>query len=335
VIRRRWRASLRFRAYRVLDDAPVTVNAHRYRARLLRRVDGTNLREADLGHTSDAGDGALVVIDTVFRLAADEVWPMLDPADDARRNAVERAHAASVRAEAFTALPPEDYARLARTARARFVMVDAAAAINARSWCSAVPAIGHVPWWGYSPVLTARARGVAAEPPEDPDCPPLLPEEAEDFASGSRVVRAEPGLDRSLAALVTWLARAVIVHEARHAADDREADGLRVPLPCAQCPPRLGTSGRAELAAYLTSFATPGVGRVSYYQACRAAGAGAGPHGAALLVAGKALGPGGCLAPPRDLYALARRAEQELFGRTSAVTLPEVRPIAGLVPTPR
>lgn len=168
MIRRRWRASLRFRAYRVLDDAPVTVNAHRYRARLLRRVDGTNLREADLGHTSDAGDGALVVIDTVFRLAADEVWPMLDPADDARRNAVERAHAASVRAEAFTALPPEDYARLARTARARFVMVDAAAAINARSWCSAVPAIGHVPWWGYSPVLTARARGVAAEPPRTP-----------------------------------------------------------------------------------------------------------------------------------------------------------------------
>ncbi len=335
VLRRRWRASLRFRAYRVVDDAPVAVGARRYRARMLRRVDGTNLREADLGHAGEADDGALVVIDTVFRLAADEVWPMLDPSDDAHRPPLERAHAAAVRAEAASALPPDDLARLTRTAHARLVMVNAAAAINARSWCSAVPAIGHVPWWGYGPALVERARAAVAEAPEDPDCPPMLPEEAEDFAAGSLTIRAEAGLDRSLTALVTWLARAVIVHEVRHVADDWEADGLRAPLACDDCPRGLGTSGRAELAAYLASFGAPGVGRVSFYQACRAAGAGVGPHGAALQVAAKHLGGGGCLAPPRDLYAAARRAERGLFGRVTAVTLPPVRPIAGLVPTPR
>ncbi len=333
VLRRRWRASLRFRAYRVVDDAPVAVGARAYRARLLRRVDGTNLREADLGHAGEADEGALVVIDTVFRLAADEVWPMLDAADDVHRAPLERAHAAAVRAEAASVLAPEDHARLARTAHARFVMVNAASAINARSWCSAVPAIGHVPWWGYTPELAARARAVAAEAPEDPDCPPMLPEEAEDFASGSVAVRAEAGLDRSLAALVTWLARAVTVHEVRHVADDWEVDGLRTPLACDDCPRALGTSGRAELAAYLASFGTPGVGRVSFYQACRAAGGGVGPHGAALRVANKEVGA--CLAPPRDLYGAARRAERALFGRATSVTLPPARSVAGLVPTRR
>ncbi len=97
---RRRPAKLHFRVYRVLDDARVGVGAQRYRARLLRRVDRTNLVEADLGHTSDADEGALVVVDTVFNFAVDDVWPLLDANDDPQRPPMQRAHAAFVRIEA-------------------------------------------------------------------------------------------------------------------------------------------------------------------------------------------------------------------------------------------
>jgi len=329
---RRSPAKLHFRVYRVLDDARVGVGAQRYRARLLRRVDRTNLIEADLGHTSDADEGALVVVDTVFNFAVDDVWPLLDANDDPQRPPMQRAHAAFVRIEAARALPREDLARLTATAHARFAMLQAAASINARAWCESALYIQRVPWRGYSLELVRAARAVARETPEDPDCPPLLPEEADDFAAGSAVMRETAGLDHALASLVVWVSRAVVVHEARHAADDREADGLRSEMRCAHCPPWLRTSGRAELSAYLASFATPGIGHLSYFQACRAAGVGMGPHVDALTVASESLHRGGCLAPPGGLYTRAGRLERELLGHTSAVTLPPAPPVERFMP---
>lgn len=324
------RSRVYFRVYRVVRDEPVLIAGRPYRARWVRRTDRTNLIETDLGHTSDADDGALVVADSVTDLAIDQVWPMLDPALDAQLEPLAQAHAPFVRAEARRALSPETFATLASTAAARRALASTARSIDGRAACGSVTRVGRLPLAGFAPSGIASARAWAEQTVRD-ECPELLPEEVDDIATASTRLRAEPGLTRAVSELLAWVSGSVAAHEARHAADDRVSDGLRTPLPCAACR-SLGTSARAELSAFVTSFATPGVGRVAHYQACALTSGGLGPHADAMALLQRAPDGPRCEAPPRDLYASARALEQHFFHRDERVELPRVRPSPELLP---
>ena len=107
-----------------------------------------------------------------------------------------------------------------------------------------------------------------------------------------------------------WLSRAVSLHELRHVLDGQRAGSG--PLPCPICPASLDAPARAELSAYLASFAAPGVGVLALYQAAylrRAFDESAeesAPHAAALAFALDALLSTRDGGPPADLAVRAR-----------------------------
>ena len=73
------RAFLYLKVYRVVADVRVKVAGEPMRARLLRRVDNTNVVELYLGSASRHQDGAMVVVDRIVEFAQNELWPLLAP----------------------------------------------------------------------------------------------------------------------------------------------------------------------------------------------------------------------------------------------------------------
>jgi hypothetical protein len=76
---------------------------------------------------------------------------------------------------------------------------------------------------------------------------------------------------------------------------------------------------RAELSAYLASFADEGVGHTAALVACSNPEREVGVDAHAIRLAVEASMPGGCSVPSPDLHASARAAEERYFGEREVV----------------
>jgi len=329
------RLQLYARTYRVASE----MSARQGDLRLLRRLDSTNLVEGDLGHTGRPEDGALVLLDRVLAYSVRRVWPTLNPALEGRLDPPRRAMAAAVRAEAFDALSPDLLVLLHEGAEDELSLLEVARSVADRRRCGSTFSIWGLPWRGLAApdreelVDALRAsRGSA--------CPKVTPAEAARMIGASQRLAQTRDLAPAVEELATWVARAVSVHELRHVADGS------VPS-CPGCPTSMGGSTRAELSAYVSSMATPGIGYLSLMQACHVGAGTESPHRRALLYLERHLLPEGCDgSPPSDLYARASELELELFGSRSSVRIPDDFPqrldllepsaaaVARLSPTP-
>ncbi|MCC7537250.1 MAG: hypothetical protein IT379_13590 [Deltaproteobacteria bacterium] len=314
--------------YRGLADVAVRVGERDYRARLFRRADRTNVVELYLGQASTADEGAIVVLDRVRDLAMEDIWPMLDAANDDGLDPLARAYASEIRREAAAAIPAREMNALRATARARAAMEKARQAVRTRyRECESGFTIGQLPWSGLDERWRRRIRAMGrAAVPEDV-CPKVTPDEAEALAAGSESMVRTPDVHRALAALVAWLARSVVAHEARHVADD-DAVGIAEPLDCDGCPDWMDATSRAEMSAFLASFATSGLGYTSLYVACHETRSTRGPHATAMSIVAGRLGAHTCTRgpAPRRLYDRASDLERTLLGRSDPVVLPRSFP---------
>jgi hypothetical protein len=140
-------------------------------------------------------------------------------------------------------------------------------------------------------------------------------EESLAIVEASRALASHDELPAALNALAAQLARGVMVHEARHQADERA--GLPEAL--------LNLHHEAvlkEARSYLASFAHPELGWTSLAQACQGAAGGGGAHDLALgWLRDEGLGDL-CQSPSPELPTLAGRIEAELFGAASVVDVP-------------
>jgi hypothetical protein len=167
------------------------------------------------------------------------------------------------------------------------------------------------------------------DPGSERDCPAVTMKEADRLTAASVRLQHARGLRRALGALLSWVARGVMVHEARHAADDLVGGQPR----CRGCPEELGRKGEAELSAYLASFADERTGHLNLYQACLALALGLrGGSGAAIRLASRELGYACRRGPRDDLYRTASELERSLLGRSEAVVLQGYFP--GVLPLP-
>jgi hypothetical protein len=310
------------KTYHVLADLRAGVGGASVRARLLERADHTNVVELYLGRSSA---DAAVIVDRVRELALDRVWPLLaeEAVAVARAGAADRAFAPFVRAEVAAALPAVTYAVLRDTASDRGALSAAVDAIEARAACGSDLVVVLPSWKGLPAPDFDRLRRLAAAS-AGRRCPAVTSDEAESLIAASTRLSARTDLDPALGALVAFLARAVTVHEVRHAADALAA-GPDVPPACPGCPPGVGDPEvRNELSAYLASFAALATGYSALFQACALAREEPdSAHGVAVTVALSVVAPSAdCSAPPADLAPLAGAAERALFGRSASITLP-------------
>jgi hypothetical protein len=297
---------LAINVYRVAFEGAVMVGPRKVRARLLQRIDRTNLVESWLGVVSDGHDSARVVLDRVRDVALDLLWPLLDPA---RRDAPARALLREVRA----ALPPEHVETLVRTAPLRASALRVAAGINARRRCGSPLTMPRVPWRGFAPE-GCRVLLDAAVPPGSAMCPRVTTPEALALAEVTVTLAGTARLEAALSALVGHLARSVVVHESRHAADRAGGEPA-----CLVCSPRLSAAARSELRAYLASLADPVSGQAALLQVCRASLDPA--HASAWREARGALGDDPCAAPPTDLRDRALAAIRARYGAVDEISL--------------
>ncbi|MBI5537572.1 MAG: hypothetical protein HY898_32920 [Deltaproteobacteria bacterium] len=311
-------------SYHVLGDLRIDTNGEPNRVLLLARADRTNLVESYFGQTAIEHEGALIVADRIAEYSTQQLWPMFGthgPLTD-----LQRAFSSAVRQEARGVLPREVIDELGSAADLHDSLSDAVHALGARRGCGRTVVIEGVPWSGLSERALSMVRR-AADRNSKGRCKRLTSTDAQFLETTSNRLAGDSALEQSLGQLAGWLARAVVVHEVRHVADERHAEaGARTPA-CARCPESLGPNERAELRAYLAAFGTEGLGYVSLMQACGTGGHGPGPSGAALSFALARLMPGGCdAAPPSDLYARAKQMEIELFGSSEPIELPATFP---------
>lgn len=308
------------KAYRVRAQLEARAGQRPVPVQLLTRADPLNVVETVLGHASPDQDAAVVLVDRVHDMALQVVWPLLDPALDPVQPLPDRLFAAAIRREAARNLPADDLAVLRQTAAHRHRLEGVREAVLKRRSCGSRFTMGDLPWSG----LPARSFGsLRSYVDDDQDCPALTAEEANQLIDSSRILAATGRLQPAIERLVAWLARGVAVHEARHVADQLQHRGLEIRLPCQECGPDLGTHGRAELSAYLSELAQPGLAAVSLLQVCRLMDSTSGGTRKALerLVAG--LGPDACRStPPADLAWRAQVLEQTVFGQRDTVQLP-------------
>jgi len=314
--RRRHDALFMTRSYEVLGDMQT---AEGHRLRLLRRADLTNIDEGILGHASDRRTGALVMMGQVMQFAVHQVWPMLHAGLDVRLSADQRGLAPHVRREALAAFSPDLLLLLNETAVDQQALIEVADAIHARESCGNTFKIWGLPWNGLAPpdklaLVEALGRSQGRE------CPEVTLTEAARLLGASERLGGEEELALAVEELVTWVARAVSVHELRHVADQRDPA-------CTGCPEGMSGTAKDELSAYLESFATEGVGYVALSQACSILpdreDVSIAPHAQALAVALERILPEGCAGPiPDDLYERAAAAEAELFGPRERIPLP-------------
>jgi len=310
-------ASFYTKSYAVHSDMKVTVAGRPYRQRIIRRIDRTNVVEMYHGKATTVEEGAFVLVDRLAEFAVNEVWPLLaaDASDP---------FAAAVRTEVLAALPAEHGQLLAQTAPVRARLNGAVTGIRGRRKCSRF-VISSLPWSGLDPGEHSRIQQYA-ERSRGERCPEVTMDEAAGLIESSNALAANRRIEPALEALVALLARGTAVHEARHVADV-DAVGQEQVLPCAECDAELPwRDARAELSAYLASFADPETGVVSLFQACGAMEGGGG-HGAAMEFALIELGDDVCAkGPPADLNQRAAALEQRWLGRSEPVDLTEAFP---------
>jgi hypothetical protein len=312
--------------YRQLHGVDVRVAGESYRGRLLRRADMTNVRENYLGSASTSEEGAMVVLDRVSDFVADEIWTMLAPKADARLSRLQRAFAPAIRAEAAETIPAEQLAVLRDTATDRLELLRAVEAVNARNECSDFR-ITYRPELGYPARQIDRleARAIADQGEE---CPRVTMDEYDTINRASARFQSVDGMEEALGALTAWVTRGVMVHEAKHVADDVRFDALEEPLECNGCPQDMATNSRAEMSAYLSSFGYGAARTVNLFQACHIYPDVRGAHGRALdLILDPLVVDGDCESGPRDDFRKrVIEMESKLLGRTDVIELPETYP---------
>lgn len=308
------------RSYHVVADVRSRGSAPA-RTRLLARVDATNVLEPYVGHSGVHEDGALVVMDRVLHFAVLEVWPLLDPSNDAQLRGRALGFAAAVRAEAESSLALADLALLRSSAVDVLRLVRTIDAMHVRRSCGSRFLMREVPWNGLSPAsreLLGRAlvRGVGS------GCPDATSREARALVEVSERLKHMEGLTEAVEALVGWVAHGVALHELVHVAE--VVHGERRERACTGCPTAMGAVERDELHAYLTSFADERTGAVALLQACGLAGHPVGANEQAFAYAAQRLlgrrGVRACeLGPPADLHARAAADVRSLFGRAAHI----------------
>ena len=322
-IRLRPRPFLYLKVYRVVADLRVQVSDESIRARLLRRVDGTNVVELYLGSASRHQDGAMVVVDRIVEFSINEVWPLLAPPKSDAAPPPRQRFGPLVRQEARRVLPASALTLLSRLAPARARLADGMKSINAQARCGSRFRVLAIPFSGLSERARSMLRRVAQRDLDGP-CPAITTAAAEEMIEASKELEAAANLEAAVGALAVWVARGVTVHEARHVADDRD-ENLETSAPdCAACPPEMDRRTTAELSAYLASFATRDAGYLNLMQACSAIErSSGGANHRAIVEAVKALG-GACgqAGLPKDLYTRAAALERKYFERSDTITLP-------------
>jgi hypothetical protein len=309
------------KSYRVISDTDTQVGEGAWRTRVVQRVDDLGAIEGYLGLTSDHEQGALVVTERVASFAFERIWPLLDARLDAERRPEEQVFAQGVREAVGRSLPGHQVSVLQDTAEGRFWLERAVAAVHRRSRCGSRFRIGALPFDGlrHSDLITVRrfAAATAAS-----DCPDVTHNEAVTLMLFSRKLQEAEALRPALEALTAWVARAIAIHEARHAADDAETG----PLVCDGCPEGAGEVTRLEMSAYLASFAHPDAGVVALVQACAVLATNAGGRGEAIRFLTHQLGDACDLGPPADFAARAGALEVALFGRSEPIVLHQAFP---------
>ncbi|MCB9688856.1 MAG: hypothetical protein H6738_21885 [Alphaproteobacteria bacterium] len=247
----------------IVDDGQVAVGERRFRVELRRRVDGIGQPDAWLGHMRDHTEGIVLLLDRVTTFSLDEVWPLLGaqtvpPTDLGRR------FAEAIREEVARGLGPQDAALLAETSSDRAAMMDAVRAIHGRHSCGSAFAVTRLPWNGLSSRDLATLRIHTGS--VDDLCPEVLPDEAQTFATRSYHLQRTLGMREALERLVAFVAASVVVHEARHAADDAALAGQRIA--CVGCPRNTTHVEALEASAYLAAFADPDHAALALFQAC-------------------------------------------------------------------
>jgi hypothetical protein len=304
------------KTYRVVTGEPsVTMGGATYTVEVRRRADALGATDAWLGRMHDHGDGIVVLLDRLTSFALDEVWPLFDP--ELELSPLQERFAPAVTTELARHLSEAERAALAETAADRYWMMQAVGGIHDRHACGSAFTVSKLAWNGFEvrdlTTFQQHADGGG-------DCPEVLPEEALLFATRSWHVRHTPNVREALEHLVAVVGASVVVHEARHAADDRALEGQRIP--CIGCPPETSHVGALEASAYAAGFADPDHGALALFQACRVADeASVDVRGVVEFLAGE-LTPGGCGdAPPADLTARAGALEQRVFLRSERAAL--------------
>ncbi len=307
---------LLMQTYRVLHRSLARVGGRAYPLLVLERADQAGARDGALGRARVHDGVGQVLVGGVREQAELWVWPLLDrqgfdshPTDDH--------FAPAVAAELRAGLGPEHFAVLTRTAPAFHALLTLRASLLERQDAGRRWRMNLPPVRGYAPTFRAKLAAMA-EADQGTPCPRIGLPEADRIDLESEALARAPGLETALAALTAHLAQGVAVHEARHVADE---DQPRTGLRCPDCPPELGPAARAEVSAYLASFADEKTGKSSLYQACHV-GRSNGAHALALRYLLPQLLPAGCSeGPPPDLQVRARRLEQTLFHRSERVAL--------------
>jgi len=307
------RPRLATRSYRV-REAAITEEGHR--ARYLQRIDRLAVVESWLGHTSREADGAMLVADRILHFATRHVWPALAHALEERLPETERGPAPGAREEVERAIDPALFAILRETAEDQQALLEATQSIEARHACGSEFRVFDLPYRGLSPRSYAMLA-LAIEQSRGSPCPDITLAEAAQIVGASERLSETPRIEEALEALTAFVARAIASHEIRHV-----ADGPSRNLRCPGCAPGTPSLVRAELSAYLASFADESVGHIAALVACSNPERAVGVDAHAIRLALAAALPRGCSEPPRDLHALARAAETAYFGPREVVRLP-------------
>lgn len=317
------------KTYKILADFSVTVGEdHTYRTRMAARMDHTNIVESFLGHTSPNQDGAIILSDRLYDVSLREIWPLLARELHQGATAREALFKPFILREARALLPSEALAMLQTHAPARAQLERALRQIRERRACGSTFMIRDLPWNGFPQEQVERLRSYA-DRDRYADCPSIKEEEIAIIAESSELLANDQDLQRAAENLVAHVARAITVHEARHAADHELASAFTQPIPCALCDThRMSRATRAELSAYLATFADDHLAYTGLYQACGLDLARGTPHARALSVVLPMLEVDCEKRLPEDLSARARALEQEFFGRSDRVTLPADYPAA-------
>ncbi|MBN1609516.1 MAG: hypothetical protein JW940_22990 [Polyangiaceae bacterium] len=317
-------SGLVIQTYAIRARSTFRVGDRTYPLLVLERADHLNVDDAALGRTGVRDGAAQVLVGAVRDHAELRVWPLLHELSSHATH-TDGQFASAVSAEVRTALSPEHFAVLARTApsfRALLLMRDA---VGERRDCGSRFRLRRPPIRGYPATFRAELMRLA-ERTNDWPCPPVTVDEAAAIDLESEVLARESELAPALAELTAHLIRGVAVHEARHVADGDPSEVFRQPLGCPACRDGLSIAARAEVSAYLASFADEATGVSSLHQACRVSTGGS-ANAIALGYLLSQLVPGGCAAgPPPDLQTRARRLERALFKRSQRITF---------APTPR
>jgi hypothetical protein len=318
----------RARFYRVVADIPVSTERSMQHVLVLARQDRTNLTEGFLGQTSTDPGTALIMTDRIAQYAIERIWPLFDRQSEITTSALlER-----VRAEAREELSEPTLDALTRTLLARRQLEAELRTLSQRRGCGAGVVIENVPWNGLSNRALALVNGVAQKN-ERRGCPRVTLDDADHISTLSERLSNDASLVRALGELAAWVGKSVVAHEARHLADSRDDDHLDPSNFCRDCPATFDYATRAEVAAYLASFATPHAGYVALLQACGNESSRGGTHSTALEFVLPKLLADGCSGPvPEDLYSQAAAVHAQLFGRTRPVALPTSFPTTIPIP---